>query len=126
MTAQGGVSGTFSSLSTSGNLAALAFLDPMLSYDADDVYLGFAVEPFTSVAQTTNQAATALALQAQPVGSPLYNALIDQTAAGALTAFNALSGEILAPALSARPSTTRGRREKRSRPARRGLRRAST
>ena len=111
MTAQGGVSGTFSSLSTSGNLAALAFLDPMLSYDADDVYLGFAVEPFTSVAQTTNQAATALALQAQPVGSPLYNALIDQTAAGALTAFNALSGEIHASAVGAALDDTRPPRE---------------
>ena len=111
LTAQGGVSGTFSSLSTSGDLATLAFLDPELSYDADDVYLGFAVKPFVSAAQTPNQAATALALQAQPVGSPLYNALISQTASGALSAFNALSGEVHASAVGAAFDDTRLPRE---------------
>ena len=98
ITAQDGVSGTFSSLSTS---ASFAFLDPMLSYDANDVYLGFVVRPFASVAQTPNQVATAVALQGQPAGSPLYDALIGQTASGALQAFDALSGEIHASAASA-------------------------
>lgn len=107
VTAEGGVSGTFSSISASGDLATLAFLAPMLSYDADDVYLGFAAKPFASVAQTPNQAATALALQAQPVGSPLYNALISQTTSGALSAFNALSGEIHASAVGAALDDTR-------------------
>jgi outer membrane autotransporter protein len=107
LTAQGGVSGTFSSLSTSGDLPTLAFLDPMLSYDADDVYLGFSTKPFVSAAQTPNQAATALALQAQPAGSPLYNALISQTTSGALSAFNALSGEIHASAVGAAFEDTR-------------------
>jgi autotransporter-associated beta strand protein len=111
MTAQGGVSGTFSSLTTSGYLPTLAFLDPMLSYDADDVYLGFAVKPFVSVAQTPNQAATALALQAQPAGSPLYNTLISQTTSGALSAFNALSGEVHASAVGAAFDDTRLPRE---------------
>jgi outer membrane autotransporter protein len=111
MTAQGGVSGTFSSLTTSGYLPTLAFLDPRLSYDADDVYLGFAVKPFVSVAQTPNQAATAVALQAQPAGSPLYNALISQTTSGALSAFNALSGEIHASAVGAAFDDTRLPRE---------------
>ena len=64
-----------------------------------------------SAAQTPNQAATALALQAQPAGSPLYNALISQTKAGALTAFNALSGEIHASAVGAAFDDTRLPRE---------------
>ncbi len=111
LTAQGGVSGTFSSLSTSGDLATLVFIDPTLSYDANDVYLGFAVLPFVSAAQTPNQTATALALQAQPVGSPLYEALISQTAPGALSAFNALSGEVHASAIGAAFDDTRLPRE---------------
>jgi outer membrane autotransporter protein len=111
LTAQGGVSGTFSSLSTSGDLATLVFIDPTLSYDANDVYLGFSVLPFVSAAQTPNQVATALALQAQPAGSPLYNALISQTAPGALSAFNALSGEIHASAVGAAFDDTRLPRE---------------
>ena len=111
LTAQGGVSGTFSSLSTSGGLATLVFIDPTLSYDANDVYLGFSVLPFVSAAQTPNQTATALALQAQPVGSPLYDALISQTAPGALAAFNALSGEVHASAIGAAFDDTRLPRE---------------
>ena len=62
-------------------------------------------------AQTPNQAATALALQAQPAGSPLYNALISQTTSGALSAFNALSGEIHASAVGAAFDDTRLPRE---------------
>ena len=112
ITAHGGVSGTFSSLSTS---ASLAFLDPTLSYDADDVYLGFAVKStpflFASVAQTPNQVATAIALEAQPPGSSLYDAIIGQTAPGALAAFDALSGEIHASAVSAALDDTRLPRE---------------
>ncbi len=111
LTAQGGVSGTFSSLSTSGDLATLVFIGPTLSYDANDVYLGFAVLPFVSAAQTPNQTATALALQAQSVGSPLYDALISQTAPGALAAFNALSGEVHASAIGAAFDDTRLPRE---------------
>ena len=111
MTAQSGLSGAFSSLSTSGTLATLAFLAPTLSYDADDVYLGFTTKPFVSAAQTPNQAATALALQAQPAGSPLYDALISQSTSGAPTAFNALSGEIHASAVGAAFDDTRLPRE---------------
>ena len=115
ITAHGGVSGTFSSLSTSASLASLAFLDPTLSYDADDVYLGFAVKStpflFASVAQTPNQVATAIALEAQPPGSSLYDAIIGQTAPGALAAFDALSGEIHASAVSAALDDTRLPRE---------------
>jgi autotransporter-associated beta strand protein len=42
LSAIGGVSGTFASLSTTLNLA---FLSPQLSYDANDVFLGFVIKP---------------------------------------------------------------------------------
>ncbi len=116
ITAQGGVTGTFSSLSTNLHLA---FLSPVLSYDAKDVYLGFVVNPtptpapvnFASQAQTVNQFNTATALNAQQSGSPLYNALIGQTVAGARQAFDALSGEIHASAVSAAAEDSRLPRE---------------
>ena len=111
LNAQGGLAGTFSSLSTSGDLATLVFIDPMLSYDANDVYLGFSVLPFVTAAQTPNQIATALALQSQPIGSPLYDALISQTSPGALSAFNALSGDVHASAIGAAFDDTRLPRE---------------
>jgi fibronectin-binding autotransporter adhesin len=105
ITAGGGVSGTFSALT---GLSSLAFLSPALSYDADDVFLGFSVKTappstplFASIAQTPNQSGIALALQAQPPGSPLFDAIIGQTVAGAVAAFDALSGEIHASAVSA-------------------------
>ena len=63
------------------------------------------------MAQTVNQFNTATALQSQPAGSPLYNAIIGQTAAGARQAFNALSGEIHASAMSAALEDTRLPRE---------------
>ncbi len=124
ITAGGGVTGTFASVA---GISSLAFLTPTLSYDADDVYLGFAekaVPPppgppptptptplFATVAQTPNQIATATALSAQPIGSPLFDAIIGLTAPGALTAFNALSGEIHASAVSAALDDTRLPRE---------------
>ena len=110
ITAGGGVSGTFASLST--NLNSFAFATPALSYDANDVYLGFAqTASFATVAQTPNQIATATALSALPVGSPLYNAIIGQTVPGALTAFNSLSGEIHPSAVGAVLDDTRLPRE---------------
>ena len=118
VTATGGVTGTFGAVT---GLASLAFLTPVLSYDPDDVYLGFTrkiVPPgptptplFATVAQTPNQIATATALSAQPAGSPLYDAIIGQTAPGALTAFNALSGEIHASAAGATLDNSRLPRE---------------
>ena len=125
ITSGGGVSGAFGAVT---GLSSLAFVTPVLSYDADDVYLGFAekIDPpgppgpgpmptptplFTSVAQTPNQIATATALSTQPTGSPLFNAIIDQTVLGALTAFNALSGEIHASAVGAALDDSRLPRE---------------
>jgi outer membrane autotransporter protein len=106
LTANGSVTGTFASLSTTLNLA---FLSPQLSYDANDVFLGFAqtVTPagtpvtFPSVAITPNQAATAAAVQALGAGNPIFNAVLTQTVPGARQAFDALSGEIHASAVTA-------------------------
>jgi outer membrane autotransporter protein len=99
LTANGGVSGTFSQLTTTSNLA---FLTPMLSYDADDVFLGLAqTATFPSVAITRNQASTAAAVQMLGLGNPIYNAVVGQSVAGAQQAFDALSGEIHASAVTA-------------------------
>jgi outer membrane autotransporter protein len=97
LTAGGGLAGTFGSVTTTSNLA---FLSPMLSYDANDAYLGFAqTAAFPSVGKTPNEIATATALQTLGSGA-VYNAVVGQTVAGALQAFDALSGEIHASAVS--------------------------
>ncbi|SDR62439.1 outer membrane autotransporter barrel domain-containing protein [Rhizobiales bacterium GAS113] len=99
LTANGGVSGTFASLTTSTNLA---FLTPTLSYDANDVFLGFTpTKTFPSVAITRNQATTAAAVQALGLGNPVYNVVLNQSVAGARQAFDALSGEVHASAVTA-------------------------
>ncbi len=98
LTAQGGVTGAFANLTASSNLA---FLSPVLSADANDVFLGFAAKvTFPSVATTRNQIATANALQALGSG-PVFNAVIGQSVAGARQAFDALSGEIHASTVTA-------------------------
>ena len=100
LTAQGGVSGAFAQLTTTSNLA---FLKPVLSEDADDVFLSFTstgAGTLGSVGVTRDQKSTAAGLQALGSG-PVFNAVIGQSVAGALQAFNALSGEIHATAVSA-------------------------
>jgi fibronectin-binding autotransporter adhesin len=106
LTANGGVSGAFAKLTAISNLA---FLSPMLSYDARDVFLSFAPAltisatpvTFPSVAVNRNQASTATALQALGLGNSLFNALVTQSVAGARQAFDALSGEVHASAVTA-------------------------
>ncbi|MFI5014684.1 MAG: autotransporter domain-containing protein [Hyphomicrobiales bacterium] len=112
LTAQGGVSGTFAQLQASANLT-FAFLTPTLSYDANDVFLGFTqTATFQSLAQTRNQTATATALQTLGLGNPLFNAVVIQTsAAGARQAFDALSGEVHASAVTAALEDSRLPRE---------------
>jgi outer membrane autotransporter protein len=100
--AQGGISGNFAQLSTTTDLA---FLRPLLSYDASDVYLAFTqtVAPvsFASVALTHNQAATAAAVQTLGLGNAVYNVVLNQSVSGARQAFDALSGEVRASAVTA-------------------------
>ncbi|WP_167627737.1 S8 family serine peptidase [Methylobacterium phyllostachyos] len=60
LTATGGITGTFTSLQTTSNLA---FLTPSLSYETHGIALGFAqTAPLTSVATSPNQARIAGAL----------------------------------------------------------------
>ncbi|SED11360.1 outer membrane autotransporter barrel domain-containing protein [Rhizobiales bacterium GAS191] len=108
LTAAGGVSGTFAQLAAPSNFTPLtlasnfAFLTPSLSYDANDVYLGFTqTTSFPSVAITRNQAGTASAVQALGLGNPIFNAVLNQGVPGARQAFDALSGEIHASAVTA-------------------------
>jgi fibronectin-binding autotransporter adhesin len=116
LTAAGGVNGTFGDLTTTANLA---FLSPLLSYDANDVFLGFKQTltpagtpvPFPSVALTRNQAWTAIGIQSLGAGNPVYNVVLGQTIAGARQAFDALSGEIHASAVTAAMEDSRLPRE---------------
>jgi autotransporter-associated beta strand protein len=98
LTATGGVAGVFG-----GVTADLAYLTPSLGYDPKDVFLTLTRNglAFDSVAATSNQFAVADAIGAGPVRSDLSQALLPQSAAGARQAFDALSGEIHAGAVSA-------------------------
>jgi len=94
LTANGGVTGTFANATSN-----FAFLSPTLSYDANDVFLTLNRSAFfASMAQTSNQRAVAGALDASPLTSPLVLAALVQTSAGAVQAFDALSGEVYASA----------------------------
>lgn len=96
LTAGGGVNGTFD-----GTDISLPFLTPTLHYNANDVLLTLDRNDvrFASIASTPNQLAVAAAIDATDINDPLYRALIVQTnEAGALRAFDALSGELWATA----------------------------
>ncbi len=85
--------------------SALLFLTPSLSYSGDDedVFLTLTRNgvAFGSVATTPNQRATADAIDAGPPDGALVGAVAGQSGAGARQAFDALSGEIHASAVSA-------------------------
>ncbi|SEF15075.1 outer membrane autotransporter barrel domain-containing protein [Rhizobiales bacterium GAS191] len=103
LTANGGISGTFAQLSASANFTANSvFVTPALSYDANDVFLSLAQAPLASLALTSNEVASAGAIQALGAGNPIFNAVFAQTTAvGARQAFDALSGEIHTSAVTA-------------------------
>lgn len=93
LTATGGVTGTFKSVSTN-----LAFLLPTLAYDPNNVYLDVTRLSFTTGARTRNQAAIGLALDAGNTrnngGANAILAAFNQlTSAEAPGAFDAVSGE---------------------------------
>ena len=87
----GSVSGRFSNSVTSD----LTFLNPSLDYSATQVDLTLTrnATSFASVAITPNQAAVASALDRLPASNGVYAAVVQQNASGAVTAYNALSGE---------------------------------
>jgi outer membrane autotransporter protein len=98
LTANGGRGGTFSSVTSN-----LAFLDPSLSYDANNVYLTLTrnVASFQNVGLTPNQIATGGGVESLGGGNPVYNAVLNLSAPQAQYAFDQLSGEIHASAKSA-------------------------
>ena len=88
------VNGSFASVGTT-----LAFLTPAVIYnggDGNDVVLTLLTSAFSfcDVAKTPNQCNVAEALDQFPTTNALYLAVLNQTAAGARQAFDALSGEI--------------------------------
>ena len=91
LSATGGITGTFGALTEN-----FAFLSGQLSYDATNVYLALARndQSLTGAAQTANQLNTATAVDNLGAGSSVYDALLFQSASGARTAYDNLSGEI--------------------------------
>jgi fibronectin-binding autotransporter adhesin len=97
VTGAGGIDGTFGSVTTD-----LAFLDPLLRYSATAVTLSLYRNDvdFADVAIGFNQAGVAAAVQSRGIADTLFEAVVNQNAAGAQAAFGDLSGEILASTIS--------------------------
>lgn len=94
LSAAGGVTGAFDSISFSSNSL---FLTGALSYAANDVYASVIRNGarFASVAATSNQASAATAIESLGSGNSLYNAISWQSDAGVTRqALQALDGEI--------------------------------
>jgi len=99
LTATGGRTGTF----TDGVTSNLAFLDPSLSYDANNVYLTMTRNgtAFQNVGITRNQIATGSGVESLGLGHAVYDAVLNLSAPQAQYAFDQLSGEIHASAKTA-------------------------
>ncbi len=91
LTANGGRSGTFSGVTSN-----FAFLDPSLSYDANNAYLKLTRNniDFSSIGLTPNQIATGDGVESLGRGNSVYNAVVNLSAPQAQNAFDQLSGEI--------------------------------
>ncbi|MCZ0734454.1 autotransporter domain-containing protein [Phreatobacter sp. AB_2022a] len=97
LTADGGVIGTFGSVT--GGSAFRVLRD---SYDANNAYLDVVGRAFVEAAATRNQVATARALDMIAPSGPLYDAIMAlPTDSAARDAFDRLSGEIHASAKTA-------------------------
>jgi len=103
LTAAGGVSGQFASVTSN-----LAFLTPSLSYDSQNVTLTMTRNDASfgpdesgraSIAQTRNQGFIANAAERLGVGNPVYDTLLSGTTAEARAGFDLLSGEAHAQAV---------------------------
>lgn len=97
LSADEGVDGTFDGVSSD-----FAFLDPSLSYTANDVLLSLVRNnvDFADAGETPNQIATAEGLESLGFGDDLYDAIVQLDAPTALEAFDQLSGEIHASAVT--------------------------
>lgn len=98
MSAGAGVEGAFAGVTSN-----FAFLDPSLSYDANNVYLTLArndvsmpdVElAFPEVVVNTNQQQVAGAVEALGDGNAVYDAVVRLTVPEVVPAFDSLSGEV--------------------------------
>ncbi|MDQ0251333.1 outer membrane autotransporter protein [Sphingomonas kyeonggiensis] len=98
--ADGGITGTGRFAGVTSNLA---FLDPSLSYDGNNVYLRLRRNDisFASIGATPNQRATGTATQALGWNSAVFAAAVNLSAEQARAAFDQLSGEIHASARTA-------------------------
>lgn len=99
--------GTFGGVSSN-----FAFLDPSLTYEANNVLLTLHRNtiPFPAVGQTFNQRASGAALEALG-GGALYNAVVQLDAPTARSAFDQLSGELHASVRSSLAEDSRFVRE---------------
>ncbi len=97
LNAGGAVSGTFANVTSN-----LAFLTPGLEYDTRNVVLVLRRNDinFTDVAANPNQVGVAAGVQSLGI-SPLYDAVLVQSASGAQAAYDALSGEVYASTATA-------------------------
>src|SRR3546814_9111222 len=84
LTADGGVSGTFTDVTTN-----LAFLAPSLLYDANDVTLRLTRNSisFAGIGQTPNQIAAGAGTESLGLGDPVADAVVNISAAPARVAF---------------------------------------
>ncbi|WP_181176144.1 autotransporter domain-containing protein [Mesorhizobium sp. B2-3-4] len=91
LAANGGRNGQFDTVTSN-----LAFLNPSLSYDANDVYLTMTRNDigFQNVGLTPNQIATAGGVESLGASDPIYDAVLNLSADQARYAFDQLSGEI--------------------------------
>ncbi|KMO27127.1 autotransporter outer membrane beta-barrel domain-containing protein, partial [Methylobacterium aquaticum] len=98
LSANNGVTGTFAGVTSN-----LAFLTPTLRYQPAEVDLTLTRNdtPFATIAQTRNQAAVATAIQGAGAGAGIYARTVGLTTPEAVTAFQALTGDIHASSVSA-------------------------
>ena len=98
LTAVGGRAGTFT-----GVTSDLAFLDPTLTYDPNNVYLTMTRNniDFAGVGLTPNQIAAGGGVESLGFGNPVYNAMLNLSVPQAQYAFDLLSGEVHASARTA-------------------------
>jgi len=91
LNATGGVTGAYASVSS-----ALPFLQPSLSYDANNVYLSLQIGGFSQAATTPNQAAIAAVLDATALGATGDYA----TVIGALSTLSLQQGQAVMNSIS--------------------------
>lgn len=91
LTAAGGVTGTFATVTSD-----YAFLAPQLAYSANAVTLSLLRRDgaFAAMAINANQRAVATAIEARGSGDPIFDAILYQTNATASASFQQLTGEL--------------------------------